>query len=313
MSFGDRLGLGGLILTLFCFAASILWPDQKWIGWIAFGCGSIVLLAWLWIGIIGSLVKPQVSVLVDSQQKPFPRRKKLGFTIRLVVAALVITVLGIYGLSRTRTVKAVAAKPSTPLESATESRALPANPPHSLDTPTKKEHHASSEAVKTASLREPYGPPEEITPQVREAISPQLRRQGELLGMSVAELRRYSAKRIADLREFDAGWSDIHLAEVKHEPDPFDPTPKQMELYNEELKFRNERVSAIVARYQENFNRAFPDLDDLRSELLNRCKDGTTASSLGAFNFYSPDRLSFPGNSARAVADYFESMLRACL
>ena len=49
MSLGDRLGLAGVILAFIAIAAPYLWPDKKWIGWIALGCALMLGLAWGWM------------------------------------------------------------------------------------------------------------------------------------------------------------------------------------------------------------------------------------------------------------------------
>jgi hypothetical protein len=49
MSFGDRLGLVGVFLALIALAATYLWPDKKWIGWIALFCAVALLVAWGWL------------------------------------------------------------------------------------------------------------------------------------------------------------------------------------------------------------------------------------------------------------------------
>lgn len=47
MSFGDRLGLAGLIVGLLAIAAFYLWPDKKWIGWLCLIAAVILSLAWV--------------------------------------------------------------------------------------------------------------------------------------------------------------------------------------------------------------------------------------------------------------------------
>ena len=55
MSFGDRLGLAGVILSLVALAAPYLWPDKKWIGWISLSCAVVLLVAWGWLEIEAEL------------------------------------------------------------------------------------------------------------------------------------------------------------------------------------------------------------------------------------------------------------------
>jgi hypothetical protein len=49
MGLGERIGLLGVILALFGIAATILWPDKKWIGWLSLVCAIGVLGAWVWM------------------------------------------------------------------------------------------------------------------------------------------------------------------------------------------------------------------------------------------------------------------------
>ena len=51
MSLGDRMGILGAILALTALAVTILWPDKKWIGWIALGFAMVLLLGWGWVEI----------------------------------------------------------------------------------------------------------------------------------------------------------------------------------------------------------------------------------------------------------------------
>jgi hypothetical protein len=49
MALADRLGLAGVILTLFALAAPYLWPDKKWIGWVSVFCALTLLITWGWM------------------------------------------------------------------------------------------------------------------------------------------------------------------------------------------------------------------------------------------------------------------------
>ncbi len=51
MSFGDRLGLAGVLLALVALAAQYLWPDKRWIGWVSLSCAVALLIAWGWLEI----------------------------------------------------------------------------------------------------------------------------------------------------------------------------------------------------------------------------------------------------------------------
>jgi hypothetical protein len=51
MSFGDRLGLVGLVLSLIALAAPYLWPDKKLIGWVSLSGAIALLLTWGWLEI----------------------------------------------------------------------------------------------------------------------------------------------------------------------------------------------------------------------------------------------------------------------
>ena len=46
MALADRLGILGLIVALFAIAATFLWPDRKWIGWLALVVAAVLLLWW---------------------------------------------------------------------------------------------------------------------------------------------------------------------------------------------------------------------------------------------------------------------------
>ncbi len=60
MSLGDRLGLAGAILTLFALAATILWPDKRWIGWLSLSCAVGLLLMWVGLEVGADLSKFRV-------------------------------------------------------------------------------------------------------------------------------------------------------------------------------------------------------------------------------------------------------------
>jgi hypothetical protein len=49
IALADRLGFAGLVVALLGIAASILWPEQKWIGWVCFVAAIGLLLAWLYL------------------------------------------------------------------------------------------------------------------------------------------------------------------------------------------------------------------------------------------------------------------------
>lgn len=49
MSFDQRVGIAGLIVGLFAIAAAILWPDRKWIGWLALAACIALLVWWGWL------------------------------------------------------------------------------------------------------------------------------------------------------------------------------------------------------------------------------------------------------------------------
>lgn len=46
MSIGDRLGIAGLILGLIGIALMYLWPNKKWIGWVALISAMALGVAW---------------------------------------------------------------------------------------------------------------------------------------------------------------------------------------------------------------------------------------------------------------------------
>src|SRR5438067_1552722 len=47
MSIDTRIGIVGLLVALFSIAAFYLWPDKKWIGWLCFSVGMILLAGWI--------------------------------------------------------------------------------------------------------------------------------------------------------------------------------------------------------------------------------------------------------------------------
>lgn len=61
MSFGDRLGLAGLIVALLGIAAFYLCPTKKWIGWLCFAAASFLGIAWVWYEF-----RPPVTVAPES-------------------------------------------------------------------------------------------------------------------------------------------------------------------------------------------------------------------------------------------------------
>lgn len=49
MSFGDRIGVAGFILSLISTSVTLLWPDKKWIGWLSLFFAAATLLGWGWM------------------------------------------------------------------------------------------------------------------------------------------------------------------------------------------------------------------------------------------------------------------------
>lgn len=49
MDWPNRIGLGGLILTLFSLAAAILWPDKKIVGWLSLAGAATLTVTWVWL------------------------------------------------------------------------------------------------------------------------------------------------------------------------------------------------------------------------------------------------------------------------
>src|SRR5437588_12225149 len=47
MSFGDRVGIAGLAMALIGIAVAILWPDKKWIGYVALGLSVVLVTGWI--------------------------------------------------------------------------------------------------------------------------------------------------------------------------------------------------------------------------------------------------------------------------
>ena len=49
LSFGDRVGIAGLIMALFGIGITILWPTKRWLGWVFLAAGISGCLAWAWL------------------------------------------------------------------------------------------------------------------------------------------------------------------------------------------------------------------------------------------------------------------------
>jgi hypothetical protein len=47
MSIGDRLGIAGVIVALIGIATIYLWPDKKWICWLALVLAACLVLIWV--------------------------------------------------------------------------------------------------------------------------------------------------------------------------------------------------------------------------------------------------------------------------
>jgi hypothetical protein len=48
MSTGDRLGWVGLIVALLGIAVAVLWPSQRWIGWVCLAAAGLLGVGWVW-------------------------------------------------------------------------------------------------------------------------------------------------------------------------------------------------------------------------------------------------------------------------
>lgn len=46
MSIGDHLGWWGLIVGVIGIGTTILWPTQKWIGWLCIGVAALLIISW---------------------------------------------------------------------------------------------------------------------------------------------------------------------------------------------------------------------------------------------------------------------------
>jgi hypothetical protein len=68
MLLGDRIGLVGLVVALIGIAAFYLWPDKKWIGWLALCAAGVLLLIWLWLELHQKHERPHISaeLVIDS-------------------------------------------------------------------------------------------------------------------------------------------------------------------------------------------------------------------------------------------------------
>jgi hypothetical protein len=63
MSFGDNLGVAGVILALLALAVPYLWPNQKWIGWAAITFAAVSIAGWAFLA-FGSLLGVVVAELI---------------------------------------------------------------------------------------------------------------------------------------------------------------------------------------------------------------------------------------------------------
>jgi hypothetical protein len=59
VSFGDRMGMLGAILALVSLAVTYLWPDKRWIGWLALVFAVLLFIAWGWLEIGDELPRLQ--------------------------------------------------------------------------------------------------------------------------------------------------------------------------------------------------------------------------------------------------------------
>jgi hypothetical protein len=49
MSFGDNLAVWGLIVCVIGIGIAILWPTQRWLGWLCIGVAAMLILGWVWL------------------------------------------------------------------------------------------------------------------------------------------------------------------------------------------------------------------------------------------------------------------------
>jgi hypothetical protein len=53
MSTGNRIGIAGLVGTLFGVAAFYVWPNNRWIGWVCLAIALLLLVAWAYRELTG--------------------------------------------------------------------------------------------------------------------------------------------------------------------------------------------------------------------------------------------------------------------
>jgi hypothetical protein len=68
MSVDGRVGLAGLIVALLGIAAFYLWPDKKWIGWLALSGAAAFILVWAWLELHPKKERPHITanLVIDS-------------------------------------------------------------------------------------------------------------------------------------------------------------------------------------------------------------------------------------------------------
>jgi hypothetical protein len=71
MSLGDNLGAWGLIVCLIGIGITILWPTQKWLGWLCIGVAALLIIGWAALAIKGHRTTPVESTSsLGSQAQP---------------------------------------------------------------------------------------------------------------------------------------------------------------------------------------------------------------------------------------------------
>jgi hypothetical protein len=77
VSFGDQLGVAGLVMSFLGIGITILWPGQRWIGWTCIGVAALLLFGWASVEItekferkLPSAVATQPSTTVQPRANP---------------------------------------------------------------------------------------------------------------------------------------------------------------------------------------------------------------------------------------------------
>ena len=156
---------------------------------------------------------------------------------------------------------------------------------------------------------------EDINPQFRESITPQIKAATELLGMSQDQLRKYVSDKVQKLKIFDAGWQ-VPRDKMEIEGPGIDD-PNGVKKLADAVGKRDQFIKAAQAKYEKQFQENFPDLEVIADELVQRCQQkGISSKVEDQFNPSRPSPFPPPydlGVSGTRAASYLEALTRKCL